>query len=124
MNDEKNNYEQKKKFHAMIRDISRQLLWDGEWLDEKEWKFRIFAGFYGQDLARNVFYDPTNPYSREFIVANNQRASSIAKSGDVSMASLITQLYAFGNERGVKWTDPKEIAERKAWELEAQRAAA
>ena len=124
MRGETNNYEQKKKFHAMLRDIAQQLEWDGAKRDEKEWKFIVLAGAYGQEFVTNPLYDASDPESKPYIVNNKRRTRELPMSGDNSMANLITQLYAFGNERGVKWTDPKEVAERAAWEREAERAAA
>ena len=120
MNDEPISRKEMNKLHAMIRDLARQTTWDGDRLSEKEWKFRIFAGVYGQDFVRNVFHDSSNPASRPFIIGNTKRTRSLTVSGG---AELITQLYAFGNERGVNWTDPKDRADREAWEEETRRAA-
>lgn len=93
----------------MIRDIARQVPWAGEMMDEHEWKLLIFAGAYGQDVV-------PNPFGDGFVIRNKRRTRSLTVS---NAAELITQLYAFGNERGVEWSDP----EWKAM-LEAERMAA
>lgn len=113
---ETNNYEQKKKFHAMIRDIARQVEWAGAVMDEHEWKLLILAAAYGQDVI-------PSPFGNGFVIRNKRRTRDLPMSGDNSMADLITQLYAFGNERGVQWSDPREVAERRAYEEEARAAA-
>jgi hypothetical protein len=43
----------------------------------------------------------------------------IAMSGDISMAALITQLYAFGAIKGVEWSDPEWKAMREQDAAEA-----
>ena len=101
---ELNSWEQKKRFHAMVRDISRQVEWAGEMMDEHEWKLILIAGAYGQVVI-------PNPLGDGFIVRNKQRVRSMLKP---NMTDLITQLFAFGNEKGVQWTDPEEIAMRQA----------
>lgn len=90
--------DQQKKFHAMVRDISRQVEWAGERMDEAEWKLLILAGAYGQKIV-------PNPIGEGFLIKNNRR-SSTTRIGE--MADLITQLHAFGAEKGVVWTDPSE----------------
>jgi hypothetical protein len=97
VSDELLTREQQKKFHAMIRDISRQVEWAGAMMDEHEWKLIILAGAYGQHVI-------PNPIGDGFIVRNKRRSRDTLKP---DMAQLITQLEAFGAERGVQWTDPE-----------------
>lgn len=110
MNSDPISNKERRKLHAMIRDISRQVQFDGEWWTPDEWKLFLFAAAFGQRCVKNPF-DNRSP-----VVVNVKRTRSSTVS---NAAELITQLYAFGNERGVKWTDPKEVAEREAWEKEA-----
>lgn len=117
MSEEPNSYEQKKKFHAMIRDIARQVPFAGEMIDEAEWKLFIFAGFYGQDVVQNPFYDASDPMMPAFIIRNRKRTRDLEKSGDKSMADLITQLLAFGDGKQVQWSDPEWIAYLKQCEV-------
>lgn len=75
----------------------------------EDWKRLFLGAAYGQRIV-------PNPFGGAFVVLNNQRSSWLEKSGEVSMSNLITQMLAFGNERGVNWSDPewqaylKEIA--------------
>lgn len=103
---------QRKKFFAMVRDISHQVPFNGEMLSETDWRLLVYAAAYGQDLVPNPF-DPS-----KFIVCNKVRTNDLDMP---TMADLITQLYAFGNEKGVEWSNPAEIAERAANEEEERR---
>lgn len=98
--DEIRNGDQNRRFHAMVRDIARQVEWAGEMMDEHEWKLIILAGAYGQVVI-------PNPIADGFIVRNKRRSRDLALP---TMADLITQLMAFGNEKGVQWSDPKWLA--------------
>src|SRR3954464_10885185 len=97
MNAEFRTLEQNKKMHAMIADIADQVEWAGERMDEAEWKLLLLAAAYGQKIM-------PNPFGGSFIVKNNRRSSGLYKP---EMADLITQIQVFGDERGVKWTDPQ-----------------
>jgi hypothetical protein len=120
MSEEPNNYEQKKRFHAMVRDISRQVEWAGEMMDEDEWKLLILAGSHGQGVVPNPLYDSSDHMSPPFLIRNKKRTRDLAKSGDKSMADLITQLFAFGAEKGVEWSDPEKAVEWAAMMNEAR----
>lgn len=108
MTDELNTWEQKKRFHAMVRDIQRHIpVWCGLEMDEEDWKRALIAGAHGQHIT-------PNPFGEGFIVVNKQRVRGMLKP---SMSDLIEQMFAFGNERGVEWSDPywqALIAERMA----------
>jgi hypothetical protein len=80
----------------MVKDIADQVEWAGEKMDEHEWKLLLLAAAYGQKII-------PNPFGGSFIVKNNRRSSGLYKP---EMADLITQMLAFGNERGVAWSDP------------------
>lgn len=104
------NLEQNKKFHAMVGDIAKQVQWAGLWWDAKDWKALVLGAKYGQIVA-------PNPFGHGLLVMNKERSSKLKKSGDSpNMADLINELQAFGDERGVIWSDPKEKAMRAAWE--------
>lgn len=103
--DEIRTSEQNRKFHAAIRDIAEQVQWAGGWMDEESWKRLVLAAAYGQRMVPNPF-DPQAP----FIVVNKRRSGGLVVP---EMADLITQLVAFGDERGVQFGDdvkPKEAA--------------
>jgi len=97
LNDELKSTEQCRKFHAMVRDIAEQVEWAGEKMDEEDWKRLILAGAYGQKVV-------PNPFRQGFVVMNSERVWSMKMP---RMADLITMMLAFGNERGVQWTDPE-----------------
>lgn len=105
-----NTWEQKKRFHAMCRDIARDVPeYCGIQMDEEEWKRLLIGAGHGQHVVPNPF----NP-AAGFMVVNKQRVRTMPLP---DMGELITQMLAFGNERGVNWTDPEWqalIAERKA----------
>lgn len=82
----------------MVRDIARQLDWAGERMDEEDWKRLILASAYGQDVVPSIF-------GNGFVVRNKRRVRDMPMP---TMAELITQMLAFGYERGVKWTDPEQ----------------
>jgi hypothetical protein len=91
--------EQRKLFHAMVRDISKQVKWAGEFLDEEDWKRLILAGAYGQKVV-------PNPIRDGFIVMNNRRSSGLPIT---DTSDLITQLLVFGFDHQVVWTDPQYL---------------
>lgn len=114
MNDDPISDKERRKLHAMIRDISKQVCFDGEMWKPDEWKLFLFAAAFGQRVVKNPF-DNRSP-----VVVNVKRTRTSSVS---NAAELITQLYAFGNERGVRWSDPKWRAEMEQYEQEARRAA-
>lgn len=91
--------EQNRRFHAMVRDISRQVEWAGEMMDEHEWKLLILAGAFGQKVV-------PNPVGEGFVIRNVRRSRSLERG---EMSQLIEQLFAFGAEKGVKWSDPDAV---------------
>ena len=95
--DEIRTGEQNKKFHAMVRDIAKQVQWAGDFMDEEDWKRLLLAGLYGQKVVPN----PLDPQGA-FVVVNNRRSRSLVVP---EMANLIGEIEAFGADRGVKWTD-------------------
>jgi hypothetical protein len=99
MNEEEiNTWEQKKRFHAMVRDIAKQVPWAGEMLDEEDWKRLVLAGAGGQKVV-------PNPFGHGFVVMNNLRVRNALK---MDLSEIIEQLFAFGAEKGVKWTNEEE----------------
>mgnify|MGYP001493656694 FL=1 len=91
--------EQNAKFHAMLRDISKQVKWADLWWDEQDWKALVLGAKYGQVVG-------PNPFGHGLLIMNKMRSSKLKKSGDESMNELINELQAFGDAEGVKWTDP------------------
>lgn len=93
---------QRAKFHAMVRDISNQVVWAEEYMTEEEWKRLFLGAAYGQRPMPNPF-DPHAP----FVIVNNERVRGMKK---MTMAELITMVEVFGQERGVKWSEEQAAA--------------
>lgn len=90
--------EQSKKFHAMCRDFARQIpVWCEMQMSDEDWKRLFLAGACGQKIV-------PNPIGEGFIVMNTKRIRGIEKA---TLAEVITAMLAFGNERGVEWSDPE-----------------
>lgn len=119
MNHEPISDKERRKARAMVRDISKQVKFDGEFMSADEWWLLIFAGAFGQQVIPNPFRSEF-PGAAPFILRNKKRTRDLNVTNG---AELITALYAFGNERGVKWSDPKWKAEMAAYEEEARLAA-
>jgi hypothetical protein len=93
---------QNRRFHAMVRDIARQVQWAGAYMDEEDWKRLFLAAAYGQRMVPN----PLNPQA-PFVVVNKRASRGLVVP---EMADLITEIEVFGNERGVKWADEQAAA--------------
>lgn len=100
--DELRSHAQNRRFHAMVRDIAEQVKWADDFMDAEDWKRLFLAAAYEQKVVPN----PLDPHGK-FIVVNRRRSSGLVKP---EMADLITQIMAFGNERGVQWGDEQQAA--------------
>ena len=94
--------EQSSKLHAMLGDVSRQLLWpvNGamERLSVDDWKSVISASFMQEKrMAAGV---------RGGFVILGKRTSSMSMR---EMSEMIEFLYSFGAEQGVRWSEPVEV---------------
>lgn len=120
MNDEPISLKERKKARAMVGDIAKQIPLFGEMASKDEWWVFFFSCLYGQEVLENPMYGelPTAP---RFVLRNNRRTIDLNVTDG---ATFITLLYAFGNTRGVEWSDPKARAEQAAWAKEAERLAA
>jgi hypothetical protein len=87
--------EQRAKFHAMCRDIARQLTWAGSRWTEEDWK-RLFLGAkFGQPVV-------PNPFTHGMCVMNAKRFRDL--DGD-QVTELIGEVEAFGANNGVDWSE-------------------
>ena len=84
------------RFHAMVRDIARQVEWAGEKLGEEDWKRLLLAAKFGQKVVPN----PLTGIG--FVVMNERRSRSLT---NAEMEELLGELEAFGAERGVDWSE-------------------
>lgn len=92
--------DQNAKFHAMCRDISRQVVWAGFKWSEEDWK-RIFLGAkFEQGVVEN-------PFTHGVTVVNKKRSRELSIE---QMAELIGEIEAFGIQQGVDWTEDEDDA--------------
>ena len=84
---------------AMLTDIAKQLPWHGQKLSPDDWKL-VFL----DTLKREIRIVP-NLDGNGFV--NLGRSSSDL--GISEMADLISLISAFGDNHGVKWTEPKAL---------------
>ena len=92
-----NSWEQKKRFHAMVRDLSQQVPFLGQMRDEEYWKRLVIGAACGQEIV-------PNPFGEGMVVMNKQRVRSMTVP---TMSELIEQMFAYGAEQGVEWSDPE-----------------
>lgn len=123
--------DQEEHYHALIGDIADQYVHQGRKWDAEDMKRLMVDAF--------KYETKTDPDLRELWdrVGDMRLVPAIGRDGFVALgeqtrkfpvalaAAFITWLYAFGNENGVRWTNPKLIAELKQYEAmpEARRAA-
>lgn len=97
----KRSRDQNAKVHAMLGDISEQLAHYGQWLDVDDWK-KVFMDELERDhrqearFARGLYGAGIVPLGR------STSDLDVAESSD-----LITLIYAFGDQHGVVWSEPK-----------------
>lgn len=120
MNDEPISDKERRKARAMVRDIARQVPLDGEMETPEEWWVFIFSCLYGQAVRMENPFEQELPTAPKVVWRNNKRTKDLSIS---TGAQLITILYAFGNTRGVAWSDPKWKEEMAFYEQQARRAA-
>lgn len=87
---------QNDKMWPMLRDISRQVKWYGQQLEDYEWKDMFTAALKRQKIVPGI---------EGGYVAIGERTSRM-KVKDVR--DLIEFMYAFGAENGVIWSEPKD----------------
>ena len=85
-----------------LRDISDQVEWYGKRLDTEEWKDIFTAALRKEKVVPGL--------NGGFVVLG-QHTKSMSRA---EFADLIDLIYAFGAERDVMWTDPAEVAARRA----------
>lgn len=79
---------------AMLTDISRQVEWHGLKLSPEDWKHIFSAGLKKQRAVPGL--------DGGFVVLGQ----STSKMTKAEMSELQELMSAFGDERGVKWSDP------------------
>lgn len=102
--------EQQKKLNAMCGDLEQQIRLFGngvyghveqgpgvQSLDRDSWRWMFVGTYKGWKSV------PAIEGAGFIMLGASSRTLTEAEAGDV-----ITMLYAFGNERGVRWTDPED----------------
>lgn len=91
--------DQNSKLWPMLADVSRQVVWYGRRLTQEDWKNVFTASLRKLEVVPNL--DGTG------FVALGQSTSQMGKR---EFCDLIELIYAFGAERGVKWSEPRVAA--------------
>jgi hypothetical protein len=91
------NLDQNARMWAMLGDVAQQVDWYGKRLTSEDWKHVFSSSLRRLEVVPNL--DGTG------FVALGMSTSSMSKR---EMADLIELMFAFGAERGVIWSDPKE----------------
>ncbi len=91
---EKRTIEQNDKLWPMLRDISKQVCWHGNWLQDYEWKEMFTAALKRQKIVPGI--------EGGFVVLG----ASTSRMPKKDVSDLVEMMYAFGAERGVKWSEP------------------
>lgn len=99
--------EQEEKYHAMIGDIAKQCEFMGGKLDADDWK-RLLVDMFAKvmrDLGTPLHHDgrviPSLDYERVVQLGIQTRDFWVREAAD-----FIEYLYAFGAEKGVRWSEP------------------
>lgn len=93
------NTDQNARMWAQLADVSRQVEWYGKRLTSEDWKHVFSASLRALTVVPNL--DGTG------FVALGLSTSAMSKR---EMADLIDLVTAFGNERGVVWSEPERQA--------------
>ena len=97
LSEPKRNLEQNARMWAMLADVSTQVEWYGKRLTSEDWKHIFSSSLRRLEVVPNL--DGTG------FVALGMSTSRMSKR---EMADMIELIFAFGAEREVRWTDPKE----------------
>lgn len=95
--------DQNARMWAMLGDISRHVEWYGKKLEPEDWKHVFTASLRRLSVVPNL--DGTG------FVALGLSTSRMTKA---ELGDLIDLMTAFGNERGVPWSEPQAVAAEPA----------
>lgn len=84
------------KMWPMLRDISQQVIWYGEWLTEEEYKDIFTAALKRSKIRPGL--------DGGFVVIGGHTS----KMSNEEMSDMIELMYQFGAERNVQWSDDVE----------------
>lgn len=116
--------EQQKRLNAMCGDLERQIALtpEGRYVNRSVFPWTTGASRVDKDSWRWIFCGtykgwktvPAIEGAGFVMLGASSRNLTVEEAGDV-----MTMIQAFGDERGVLWTDPEETAMRAAQEMEA-----
>lgn len=87
--------EQNKRMWAMLADVSRQLIWYGRKISKEGWKDMFSAALKGQEAVPGID-------GNSFVILGEHTSKMTV----AEMSDMIELMYAFGAERGIRWSDP------------------
>ncbi|ELY5855428.1 recombination protein NinB [Cronobacter malonaticus] len=90
--------DQNRRLWATLRDVSEQVVWHGMKLDSEDWKHIFTAALKGQRSAPGI---------NGGVVVLGQSTSKMRVS---EFSELLELIYAFGAERGVRWSEDAQEA--------------
>ncbi|WP_212652747.1 recombination protein NinB [Marinomonas sp. CT5] len=90
----KRNNGQNARLWATLTDVSTQLEWYGEKLSQEDWKHVFTAALKKQKAVPGI--------DGGFVVL----ATHTSTMNKTEFSELFELIYAFGSERGVRWSDP------------------
>lgn len=90
----KRNNGQNARLWATLTDVATQLDWYGEKLSQEDWKHVFTASLKKQKAVPGI--------DGGFVVL----ATHTSSMNKTEFSELLELIYAFGSERGVRWSDP------------------
>jgi hypothetical protein len=93
------NSSQNARMWAMLEEVSRQVEWYGKRLSSEDWKHVFSASLKKLTVVPNL--------DGSGFVALGVSTSRMSKA---EMSDLIELMFAFGAERGVRWSEPEARA--------------
>lgn len=79
---------------SLLSDLSKQVIWADQKLSKQDWKWVFTAAVRKQRIVPGIDGE---------MVYLGEPTSGMSKK---EMSDMIDMICAFGNERGVEWTDP------------------
>lgn len=101
MSDKPRSIEQNRRMWAMLRDVSQQVVWYGQKLQDEDWKHVFSASLKKQRVVPGI--------DGGFVVLGQ----STSRMSVAEMGELMELMEAFGAQQGVKFTAPEHMEEHE-----------
>ena len=105
--DKARSNDQNRLMWAMLKDISKQVVWDGNKYSSEEWKDLFTATVFGVKLVRSLDGSDT----KIAIGRSTKDLPMISTEEEKGFDALIMTMEVFGAEYGVKFTAPNYYEE-------------